>query len=222
MKKLITLTAIILCTIGALFAETPENRKENPHEIRIGIADSYMEACIEKPNLDSYPTCVPITYKNGPLNHTGHIFVEYQYRVNNWFSAGVNADFLHSWYYQHPEEGCYFDKEKYYSSKLSIIPTIRFTYFHNELIDLYSALGAGINYSKYKQDGYYTYSTLGAAFDLCALGISIGKKHWFGAFELGGTTAFGYEINSDMPYKPRLEMPIPFARLLRVSVGYRF
>ena len=86
MKKLITLTAIFLCSFSALFAETPENRKENPHEIRIGIADSYMEACIEKPDLDSYPTCVPITYKKGPLNHTGHIFVEYQYRVNNWFS----------------------------------------------------------------------------------------------------------------------------------------
>ena len=43
MKKLITLTAIILCTFGALFAETPENRKENPHEIRIGIADNYYE-----------------------------------------------------------------------------------------------------------------------------------------------------------------------------------
>ena len=90
------------------------------------------------------------------------------------------------------------------------------------MIDLYSALGVGINYSKYKQDGYSTYSTLGAAFDLCALGISIGKKYWFGAFELGGTPAFGYEINSDMPYKPSLEMPIPFARLLRISVGYRF
>ena len=51
MKKLITLTAIFLCSFGALFAETPENRKENPHEIRIGIADSYMEACLENSNL---------------------------------------------------------------------------------------------------------------------------------------------------------------------------
>ena len=38
MKKLIALISIILCSL-ALHAETNENRKENPHEIRIGIAD---------------------------------------------------------------------------------------------------------------------------------------------------------------------------------------
>lgn len=86
MEKLITLTAIILCTFGALFAETPENRKENPHEIRIGIADNFYE------------------FHNGPIEgarhhayQSGHIFAEYQYRVNNWFSAGCNIDYIHSW-----------------------------------------------------------------------------------------------------------------------------
>ena len=89
------------------------------------------------------------------------------------------------------------------------------------MVDLYSAFGVGINYSDYSEetDYYSAYRTLGAAFDVCALGVSVGKKHWFGAFELGGTTAFGYRIGDD---KPRLELPIPFARLLRVSVGYRF
>lgn len=228
MKKLITLTAIFLCSFSVLFAETPENRKENPHEIRIGIADSYMEASFEKPH--NIP-CNPPLYGEGPLNHTGHMFVEYQYRVNSWFSAGVNVDCLYSWYYIYPGPmkdilGQNFDRGLYSSLRFSAIPTLRFTYFHNELVDLYSAFGVGFNYSYFIEDAKnYAYSesrTLGAAFDLCALGISIGKKHWFGAFELGGTTAFGYEINNNKSYKPSLEMPIPLARLLRISVGYRF
>ena len=218
MKRLLLL--VLLCTVAMFgYAETKEHRQENPHEVRLGIADSYFEACLENSNLHDYPTCMPIYYENGPLNHTGHIFAEYQYRVNGWFSAGVNVDYLHSWYYQFPIEGYDFDKETYYSLRLSVIPTVRFTYFHNELVDLYSAIGVGVNYSKFKDDGYSMYRTLGAAFDVCALGVSVGKKHWFGAFELGGTTAFGYRIGDD---KPMLELPIPFARLLRVSVGYRF
>ena len=224
MKKLITLTAIILCTISALFAETPEHRKENPHEIRIGIADSYMEACLENPNRHRFPTDYPNRYESGPLNHTGHIFVEYQKRVNSWFSAGVNVDYLHSWYYQYRfpmDERYNIDKTTYHSLKLSVIPTIRFTYFHNELVDLYSAVGIGINYTEHMSNDYSIYRTLGLAFDACAFGVSVGKKHWFGAFELGGTTAFGYYLESSR-YKPSLELPITYARLLRISVGYRF
>jgi hypothetical protein len=220
MKKLITLTAIILCTIGTLFAETLENRKENPHEIRIGIADSYMEACLENYILSDFPTCVPILYENGPLNHTGHIFTEYQYRVNNWFSAGLNIDYLHSWHYQY----LYKTHEKIINQniKLSLIPTLRFTYFHNEIVNLYSAFGLGFNYAYYNDDKYHTVC---AAFDICALGVSIGKKHWFGAFELGGTTSIGYpieEFKDEIMIGNYIEMPIPFARLLRISVGYRF
>ncbi|MBR5190072.1 MAG: hypothetical protein IKW17_07435 [Paludibacteraceae bacterium] len=223
MKRLLLL--VLLCTVAMFgYAETKEHRQENPHEVRLGIADSYFEACLERPN-DRYGDA-PM-YGEGPLNHTGHIFAEYQYRVNGWFSAGVNIDCLYSWYYLYPSKyylelgAVDFGRGLYSNLRFSVIPTLRFTYFHNELVDLYSAFGVGINYSDYseKTDYYSAYRTLGAAFDVCALGVSVGKKHWFGAFELGGTTAFGYRIGDD---KPRLELPIPFARLLRVSVGYRF
>ena len=222
MKRL-SLLMLLLATSLLGFAETPEHRKENPHEIRIGIADSYMEACLENGGL-RFKTIEPYPYRYGPLNHTGHIFVEYQKRVNSWFSAGVNVDYLHSWYYQYRfpmDERYNIDKTTYHSLKLSVIPTIRFTYFHNELVDLYSAVGIGINYTEHMSNDYSIYRTLGLAFDACAFGVSVGKKHWFGAFELGGTTAFGYDLESSR-YKPSLELPIPFARLLRISVGYRF
>ena len=225
MKKLITLTAIIFCTFGALFAETPENRKENPHEIRIGIADSYMEACLENGGL-RFKTVAPYPYQYGPLNHTGHIFVDYQYRINNWFSAGVNIDYLHSWYYVYPNLGQDFDKKTNSGFKLTILPTLKFTYFHNEMIDLYSSFGIGGHFFYNNYENFYMSRNLGIAFDACALGIAVGKKQWFGAFELGGTTAICFPIvfrpGSDCMQKRSFEMPIPFARLIRVSVGYRF
>lgn len=219
MKK--TLLLVLLCTIAMFgYAETKEHRQENPHEIRLGVGDSYMEACLENPN-DRYVTAP--AYSNGPLNHTGHMFAEYQYRMNSWFSAGVNIDCLYSWYYFYPNHNQNFDRGLNSALRFSVLPTLRFTYFHNELVDLYSAFGVGINYSYFIEDAgdydYYASRTLGAAFDLCALGVSVGKNHWFGAFEFGGMTAFGYDINSN---KPRLELPIPFAKLLRISVGYRF
>ena len=228
MKKLITLTAIILCTFGTLFAETPENRKENPHEIRIGIADSYMEACLENSAINTPDrTVLPVEgpfYEHGKLNHTGHIFVEYQHRINSWFSAGINTDYLHSWYHL-CLQGTQ-DRLTNSNFKLSLIPTLRFTYFHNEMVDLYSAIGVGFNYSYYKsQEDKYTYSTVALAFDACALGVSVGKNHWFGAFELGGTTSIGYPLfikDNKLKIGLNYEMPIPFARLLRISVGYRF
>ena len=224
MKK--TLLLVLLCTVAMFgYAETKEHRQENPHEIRLGVGDSFFEASLEKPNVRY---CQPPTYGEGPLNHTGHMFAEYQYRVNSWFSAGASVDCLYSWYYLYPGSmkdilGQNFDRGLYSALRFSVLPTLRFTYFHNELVYLYSAFGVGINYSYFIEDAgdydYYASRTLGAAFDLCALGVSVGKNHWFGAFEFGGMTAFGYEINSN---KPKLELPVPFAKLLRISVGYRF
>ena len=229
MKKLITLTAIILCTFGALFAETAENRKENPHEIRIGIADSYMEACMENsainaPNFKNEIAEGPF-YKYGNLNHTGHIFIEYQHRINSWFSAGINADYLHSWYHlRHNKTQNVITNSNF---KISLIPTLRFTYFHHKMVDLYSSFGIGLNYTYYNSQEYrYIDQIISGIFDVSLLGISVGKNHWFGTFELGGTTSIAIIpliVKDGSPRKGRHEfMPIPFARLLRISVGYRF
>ena len=133
MKRLLLL--VLLCTVAMFgYAETKEHRQENPHEVRLGIADSYFEACLERPNVRY---CQPPMYGEGPINHTGHIFAEYQYRVNGWFSVGVNVDCLYSWYYLYPSKyylelgGVDFGRGLYSNLRFSVIPTLRFTYFHN-------------------------------------------------------------------------------------------
>ena len=212
MKKLITLTAIILCSISTLFAETPENRKENPHEIRIGIADNYYE------------------FHNGPIEgarhhayQSGHIFAEYQYRVNNWFSAGCNIDYIHSW-----TKPCTCNHPTAFSSKTTILPTVRFTYLNYKAITLYNSLSIGLHYAYHSplstkdniQEGF------GLGFDACLIGLSIGKNHWFGTFELGATRAITYRKGhrGGCIIEPPLvaSSSIPIARVARISVGYRF
>ena len=228
MKRL-SLLVLLLATALLSFAETPENRKENPHEIRIGIADSYMEACMENsainaPNFKNEIAEGPF-YKYGNLNHTGHIFIEYQHRINSWFSAGINADYLHSWYHlRHNKTQNVITNSNF---KISLIPTLRFTYFHHKMVDLYSSFGIGLNYTYYNSQEYrYIDQIISGIFDVSLLGISVGKNHWFGTFELGGTTSIAIIpliVKDGSPRKGRHEfMPIPFARLLRISVGYRF
>lgn len=230
MKKLITLTTIILCTFGALFAETPENRKENPHEIRLGYGENSHELL----HADSKQLLGIGGHNN--IYQTGHIFAEYQHRINNWFSAGCNIDYILSW--RGPRN--HKDRTITFSDKITILPTARFTYLNYEMLSLYSSVSAGLHitytHNIYPQKNIN--NGWGIGFDACLLGLSIGKNHWFGAFELGATTAMtfkkekneiitvavieNHDYTADPEFYIETTSTIPLARLLRISVGYRF
>ena len=100
MKKIIAITIILLCSL-VTFAETRENRKENPHEIRIGIADCFY--LWFSYNDFFYGTIGPADLSTGYVDisggnydylYTGFLFAEYQYRVNKWFGIGANLTIL--------------------------------------------------------------------------------------------------------------------------------
>ena len=212
MKKLITLTALILCSFAMLHAETPEHRKETPHEIRIGIADNYYE-------FHNHP----IESAKHLAYQTGHIFAEYQYRVNDWFSAGCNVDYIHSW-----TQPCDCNHSTDFSSKITILPTARFTYLNYKAVSLYNSLSIGLHYAYHsplsKQDNIE--EGFGLGLDACLIGLSIGKSHWFGTFELGATRAITYRKGhrKGCIIEPYLvaSPSIPVGRVVRASFGYRF
>ena len=218
MKKLITLTAILLCSIGALLAETPENRKENPHEIRLGYGENSHELL----HADSKQLLGIGGHNN--IYQTGHIFAEYQYRINNWFSAGCNIDYILSW--RGPRN--HKDRTITFSNKFTILPTARFTYLNYEMLSVYSSLSAGLHIapSTAQTPQENLKEAWGVGFDACLLGLSFGKSHWFGTFELGATTAMTLrqgESRGCIKEPPVVTtLTIPVARLLRISVGYRF
>lgn len=148
---------------------------------------------------------------SGP-NQFGHLFLGYRYDVNTWFSAGVEADWFYLWYSQEHRNGYGTLVGKYDSHlhQLTIMPSIRFTYFRRPLVELYSGLGLG--YTMY--EGSYGVQH-GFTFSPTLFGVNVGNEHWFGEVELGGmaTVTTSWFGNPGVLFS---------SRLLSVAVGYRF
>ena len=210
MKKLIAIISILLCTL-ALHAETEDNRKENPHEIRIGITDDLFLRGFEDITNNDFKLPTPrdgyrqTGYKDHNYRSTGHIYAEYHYRINHWLSVGANLDTRTSLWKRTEYSICEFESvvntENHHYVGLSLMPTIRFTYFNSPYASLYTSIGVGAHMQMYDN----TIEAILPVLDLCYLGISLGKKHWFCDLELGGA-------------------PLPYLldRLFRFNIGYRF
>ena len=154
--------------------------------------------------------CSVITY-SGP-NQFGHLFLGYRYDVNSWLSAGAEVDWLYFWYTQLYRNG-YGDFVVKYDShlhQLTIMPSIRFTYFRRPLVELYSGLGLG--YTMY--EGSYRVQH-GFTFSPTLFGVNVGNEHWFGEVELGGmaTVTTSWFGNPGVLFS---------SRIVSAAVGYRF
>ena len=210
MKKLIALISIILCSL-ALHAETNENRKENPHEIRIGIADDLFLRGFE--NITTNDLKLPTPPKGyrqtGEKAHnyrsTGHLYIEYHYRINHWLSVGTNFDTRTSLWKRTDYSICALESitstRDQYTLGLTLMPTVRFSYYNTPYASFYASVGVGAYMRMY--ENYI--ETILPVLDVCYFGVSLGKNHWFCDLELGGA-------------------PIPFLldRLFRFNIGYRF
>ena len=210
MKKLIALISILLCSL-ALHAETNENRKENPHEIRIGIADDLLLRGFE--NITTNDLKLPTPPKGyrqtGEKAHnyrsTGHLYIEYHYRINHWLSVGANFDTRTSLWKRTDYSICALESitstRDQYTLGLTLMPTVRFSYYNTPYASFYASVGVGAYMQMY--ENYI--ETILPVLDVCYFGVSLGKNHWFCDLELGGA-------------------PIPFLldRLFRFNIGYRF
>ena len=210
MKKLITIISIILCAL-ALHAETNENRKENPHAIRIGIADDLLLRGFEDITTNDFklPTPQDGYRQTGEKAHnyrsTGHLYIEYHYRINHWLSVGANFDTRTSLWKRTNYSICPLETitstQNQYALGLTLMPTVRFSYYNTPYATLYASVGLGATVQMYEN----TLENILPVLDICYFGVSLGKKHWFCDLELGGA-------------------PIPYLldRLFRFNVGYRF
>ena len=210
MKKLIALISILLCSL-ALHAETNENRKENPHEIRIGIADDLFLRGFENITTNDFrlPTPQDGYRQTGEKAHnyrsTGHLYIEYHYRINHWLSVGANFDTRTSLWKRTDYSICALESitstRDQYTLGLTLMPTVRFSYYNTPYASFYASVGVGAYMRMY--ENYI--ETILPVLDVCYFGVSLGKNHWFCDLELGGA-------------------PIPFLldRLFRFNIGYRF
>ena len=181
MKRIIfTLTILIACVAwNTTLAETKETRAENPHELRIGVGDcSIYYAQRYSPHPGGYVDAREFDVL------LPNIFVEYQYRVNSWLSAGLQVNAIGD-VYSDITVGCWGSAIATYSEGwLHVIPSATFTYFSREWVNLYSGIGVGyavqIESKNTTRNVWHTFAA-----QATLLGISVGKNHWFGSFEAG-------------------------------------
>ena len=180
MKRIIIImTLLIACaTWNSAQAETKETRAENPHELRLGVGDcsiyyaqryspkaSYVDARV-------FDLILP------------NIFVEYQYRVNSWLSAGLQVNAIGDVYSDITVGSWELAIATYSEGWVHVIPTATFTYFHRDWVNLYSGIGVGYAMQlETKGKTRNIWHTFAAQATL--LGISVGRDHWFGTFEAG-------------------------------------
>jgi hypothetical protein len=191
MKRIIfTLTILITCVAwNTTLAETKETRAENPHELRIGVGDCSIYYA-QRYSTPVPPPVVPGAEEIGDSRHfyliLPNIFIDYQYRVNSWFAAGVQVNTIwdkgtNSHYTLGAKD---FLLDDFTEGWVHVIPSATFTYFHRDWVNLYSGIGVGYAMQlETKGKTRNIWHTFAAQATL--LGISVGKNHWFGSFEAG-------------------------------------
>lgn len=149
---------------------------------------------------------------NTQYSNRGHLFLAYQYKFNHWLSAGVELDWLSCQYLFDYQDGYGVLVERArtsYLDQMTIMPTVRFTYFCRPLVELYSGLGLGYTLSveSFVSHCFTVSPTL--------FGVNVGNEHWFAEVELGGmvTVTTSWIGNPEILFS---------SRIVSAAVGYRF
>ena len=188
MKRIIIIMTLLIAWNSAQ-AETKETRAENPHELRIGVGDCSIYYA-QRYSTPVPPPVVPGAEEIGDSRHfyliLPNIFIDYQYRVNSWFAAGVQVNTI----WDKGTNSCYnpgandFQLIDFTEGWLHVIPSATFTYFSREWVNLYSGIGVGyamqIESENTTRNIWHTFAA-----QATLLGVSVGKNHWFGSFEAG-------------------------------------
>lgn len=217
MRKFFILFVLILPAL--LMAETKEERAASPHELRLLVGDMLSETLIWYDDAHANYAGVGGPYSEfSERQHTfwtPHFGAEYQYRLNDWCSVGAQVDFQYTGWrhvvYNNLNAEVANTREHFYN--ICLMPTVRFTYFHSPYVNLYSAVGLGVDINGGTEtDIYGKHVAAGAALDIAVLGLSAGANNWFGSVELGGLSAL----------KNKGTMFMLASRIVTVGVGYRF
>lgn len=216
--RLLLIVALAMMT-QVVQAESRETRVVQRHEFRIGWGDPLFESVAFRPTMHRDYTYITPGFdytERQNYQYLGHFMLEFQFRPNTWFGAGLQVDYSQfSWdalTYQGGSNTPVLDKRELCYNVL-VMPTIRFTYLHREWVDLYSGLGVGLALNggtEMNDNGYKVEAGLAA--NIAVLGMTVGKKHFFGGVELGGVVALQ---NVDRVY-------LLDSRIFTASIGVRW
>ena len=217
-RHLLLILLLLPFLSGVAQAETRRERTLMPSELRIGWGDMLFETLMWH-NPKSVITTMPASYRRTyaeNYRYHQHLFLEYQYRFNYWFGLGGMMDLGEVGWDQVTRDGTGLELARdpgHYFYNLTIMPTVRFTYYHHDHVNLYSGLGLGMVINGGTEQNVHGNRTeLGAAINLTAFGVSANYKRFFMAVEVGGL--YGLR-NTNTIY-------MASSRILTASIGVRF
>ena len=216
-RKIVILMALLAIAMGA-GAENKWAYLNMRHEVRVGWGDQLFESLMWHNPLYRVRT-MPASYRqlyHEDYHHDQHIWAEYQYRHKGWFSFGGMADisFVHWDDVMRNGLGEELARDKgHYFYNLVIMPTIRFTYYHHEYVNLYSGLGVGMDINGgTERDSRGRRTVVGGAVNLTVFGISANYNRWFWTVDFGGMFALR-DANTIF---------MAGSRIINVGLGARF
>ena len=216
-RKIVILMALLAIAMGA-GAENKWAYLNMRHEVRVGWGDQLFESLMWHNPLYRVRT-MPASYRqlyHEDYHHDQHIWAEYQYRHKGWFSFGGMADisFVHWDDVMRNGLGEELSRDKgHYFYNLVIMPTIRFTYYHHEFVNLYSGLGVGMDINGgTERDCRGRRTVVGGAVNLTVFGISANYNRWFWTVDFGGMFALR-DANTIF---------MAGSRIINVGLGARF
>ncbi|MBR6167900.1 MAG: hypothetical protein IKQ50_05680 [Paludibacteraceae bacterium] len=211
---------LVLCALSmGVFAENQWDHINRRHEVRIGWGDQLFESLMwhNPTNIMTITPTLPNTYQyKENYRHHQHLWTEYQYRVTHWFSVGGMIDMSEvGWdIVQRDGAGVELSRTKnQYFYNLVLMPTIRFTYFFHENVNLYSGLGFGMDINGGTEKNAFGKTTeVGAAINFTVIGLSANYDRWFWTVDFGGMYAL----------KNTNTIFMASSRIINVGFGARF
>ena len=101
----------------------------------------------------------------------------------------------------------------HYFYNVVVMPTIRFTYFFHENVNLYSGLGFGMDINGGTETNVHGRRTdVGAALNITVFGVSANYDRWFWTVDFGGMYAL----------KNTNTIFMASSRIINVGLGVRF
>ncbi len=214
------LVVLLLTTIFflPLYAESETQYLTSRNELRVGWGDQLFESMRwHNPTFiaRSMPETNQYTYKEN-YHYDQHLWLEYQWRFASWFAFGGMMDVSNVRWDNVTRNGkgdiTAVEKGQHFYNILRM-PTLRFTYFFHENVNLYSGLGLGLGInggSETNLKGQHT--DWGYALDLTVIGMSVNYKRLFFSVDAGGVYSF----------KDKNTIYLLSSRIVSASIGVRF
>jgi hypothetical protein len=157
------------------------------------------------------------------ISSVGHFFLGYRFQVTPLVGIGVEADIIASTDRFHMLNGYRTTVDSHAKNQLihfTLMPTVRFSYYRQRIVELYSALGVGYTFSKFTSaipivwGMGFEHDTQGVALSATLFGVNVGNEHWYAEAELGSMQSWAFSFPGTHG--------LYGSRLLSIAVGYRF